>query len=518
MVRPGFYLGRAYINRVFLLNFTLYNKAIAERDGPAFVKTGQAKEDCWGGTQARALVAAATVIRRALLVMTFTFAAGTAVAAPPQWAIDPAEPGPDLPPAGRALFDTVAADGDPVSVRGAAAQDRAAGRLREGRALPARRADSAGALAAADRRGAGFLRSSARRRRRDRRGPGDRCARRTGCSSATRTPPGCSRSSASTRRPAASNSRSCATIAPAARPTVVYAARARVHRVPPEPRAALLAARCGTRPTPIPPSPRALAHGAAHPRHRRAARRRLSQRHRRRHRSRESLRRHAAHLARRLRRCVPYRCAGRRGALSPQRRPRSRRGRVARRAGARLRAHVARRPRDSQRRHSQSRSVPARRGPRRPAGRRTSPPRSRRSRRVAPLEVWHSDDPTLARRFVAGLAADPATGVARLLPRRAGSAAAARRSRRDASRAGDRGAVRRALRRPVTARRRPRRRTSCGATPNASSATCATARRASGRGWRCGRPRPMRARRCRCRRHAPRATDGRGWKALRPRA
>jgi hypothetical protein len=59
MVRPGFYLGRAYINRAFLLNFTLYNKAIAERDGPAFVKTGQAKEDCWGGTQARALVAAA---------------------------------------------------------------------------------------------------------------------------------------------------------------------------------------------------------------------------------------------------------------------------------------------------------------------------------------------------------------------------------------------------------------------------------------------------------------------------
>ena len=33
MVRPGFYLGRAYLGKVFLLNFTLYNKAIAERDG-----------------------------------------------------------------------------------------------------------------------------------------------------------------------------------------------------------------------------------------------------------------------------------------------------------------------------------------------------------------------------------------------------------------------------------------------------------------------------------------------------
>ena len=59
MVRPGFYLGRAYVNRVFLLNFTLYNKEVAERDGPAFVKTGQIPEDCWAGTQARPVVAAA---------------------------------------------------------------------------------------------------------------------------------------------------------------------------------------------------------------------------------------------------------------------------------------------------------------------------------------------------------------------------------------------------------------------------------------------------------------------------
>jgi hypothetical protein len=55
MVRPGFYLGRAYLDRVFALNFTLYNKAIAERDGPAFKSTGQVNEDCWIGTQARAV-------------------------------------------------------------------------------------------------------------------------------------------------------------------------------------------------------------------------------------------------------------------------------------------------------------------------------------------------------------------------------------------------------------------------------------------------------------------------------
>lgn len=58
MVRPGFYLGRAYIGRVFLLNFTLYNKQVAERDGPQFLKTGQASEDCWQGTQRRATVTA----------------------------------------------------------------------------------------------------------------------------------------------------------------------------------------------------------------------------------------------------------------------------------------------------------------------------------------------------------------------------------------------------------------------------------------------------------------------------
>jgi hypothetical protein len=51
MVRPGFYLGRAYLDRVFLLNFTLYNKEIAERDGPAFNNTGTVSEDCWSGTQ-----------------------------------------------------------------------------------------------------------------------------------------------------------------------------------------------------------------------------------------------------------------------------------------------------------------------------------------------------------------------------------------------------------------------------------------------------------------------------------
>ncbi len=58
MVRPGFYLGRAYLDRIFILNFTLMNDQIAARDGPGFTRTGQASEDCWTGTQPRKLVAA----------------------------------------------------------------------------------------------------------------------------------------------------------------------------------------------------------------------------------------------------------------------------------------------------------------------------------------------------------------------------------------------------------------------------------------------------------------------------
>ena len=58
MVRPGFYLGRAYLDRIFILNFTLVNDEIAARDGAAFTKTGQSPEDCWIGTQQRKVAAA----------------------------------------------------------------------------------------------------------------------------------------------------------------------------------------------------------------------------------------------------------------------------------------------------------------------------------------------------------------------------------------------------------------------------------------------------------------------------
>lgn len=55
MVRPGLYLGRAYMDKVFLLNFVLESKEIQKRDGEAFMHTGQVVEDCWMGSQQRAV-------------------------------------------------------------------------------------------------------------------------------------------------------------------------------------------------------------------------------------------------------------------------------------------------------------------------------------------------------------------------------------------------------------------------------------------------------------------------------
>lgn len=50
MVRPGFYIGRAYMNRIFGLNFTLYNEDAA-RAGEQDFRAGRVSEDCWAGTQ-----------------------------------------------------------------------------------------------------------------------------------------------------------------------------------------------------------------------------------------------------------------------------------------------------------------------------------------------------------------------------------------------------------------------------------------------------------------------------------
>jgi hypothetical protein len=50
MVRPGFYLGRAYVNRIFLLTFTLYNKEVDDRERERFTP-GPKWEECWTGTQ-----------------------------------------------------------------------------------------------------------------------------------------------------------------------------------------------------------------------------------------------------------------------------------------------------------------------------------------------------------------------------------------------------------------------------------------------------------------------------------
>lgn len=57
MIRPGFYLGRAYMKRVFVLNFTLYNPAVAEKDSGAFQTAGTVHEDCRVGPPRTAAMA-----------------------------------------------------------------------------------------------------------------------------------------------------------------------------------------------------------------------------------------------------------------------------------------------------------------------------------------------------------------------------------------------------------------------------------------------------------------------------
>jgi hypothetical protein len=53
MIRPGFYLGRAYAHNIFLLNFTLYNPEIADAAEADFAAGQDVAEDCWIGEQVR---------------------------------------------------------------------------------------------------------------------------------------------------------------------------------------------------------------------------------------------------------------------------------------------------------------------------------------------------------------------------------------------------------------------------------------------------------------------------------
>ena len=59
MVYPGFYLGRAYMDRAFVVNFVLYNEEMIAAGRDAFLKTGHVPQDCWTGTQQRLIASAA---------------------------------------------------------------------------------------------------------------------------------------------------------------------------------------------------------------------------------------------------------------------------------------------------------------------------------------------------------------------------------------------------------------------------------------------------------------------------
>jgi hypothetical protein len=58
MVYPGFYLGRAYMGKTFVLNFTLYNDEVARAGLPEFLASGKTEEDCFIGTQERKVLVA----------------------------------------------------------------------------------------------------------------------------------------------------------------------------------------------------------------------------------------------------------------------------------------------------------------------------------------------------------------------------------------------------------------------------------------------------------------------------
>jgi hypothetical protein len=53
MMRPGFYLGRAYVGGMFLLNFTLIDRVLAERTAADFAAGKATGEDCWPGEQSQ---------------------------------------------------------------------------------------------------------------------------------------------------------------------------------------------------------------------------------------------------------------------------------------------------------------------------------------------------------------------------------------------------------------------------------------------------------------------------------
>ena len=51
MIRPGFYLGRAYANRMFLINFSLFNPEVAARGEADFRANRPLDEDCWPASE-----------------------------------------------------------------------------------------------------------------------------------------------------------------------------------------------------------------------------------------------------------------------------------------------------------------------------------------------------------------------------------------------------------------------------------------------------------------------------------
>ena len=181
MVRPGFYLGRAYINRAFILNFTLYNEEVAEAQKATLPRRRRRRRGLLAG--GRADLRRGRLARRAMrardrsgslrwlllgLLRRRSRPALTTQVPAPVLAVDPDEPGPSLPPVGRSLFDflTMQEEGgrtvQVVPFPFTALLEQIEAELGRARAVAAGGPDPARPLAAAQRRQPRLLRLPAR--------------------------------------------------------------------------------------------------------------------------------------------------------------------------------------------------------------------------------------------------------------------------------------------------------------------------------------------------------------------
>ena len=113
MIRPGFYLGRAYANKIFLLNFILYNSDVADAGLDGFAARRRGRR---GLLARRAGTAGRPQMNLAVALAGGRRGARRARRRRARPATGP-DLGPDAPPAGRSLLDELFPAGLPTPSR-----------------------------------------------------------------------------------------------------------------------------------------------------------------------------------------------------------------------------------------------------------------------------------------------------------------------------------------------------------------------------------------------------------------